>query len=150
MFCPECRTEYVPGIQLCTDCSVALVAELPPLPQPEFSKYHKLYTPRNASELALIESILEAEKIDYFVKNDNFGSLYIGPQIDLYNQKTIMVQDDQYDRAKDVMSDYLQQTEVIDEKPLGKYTLFDKLRIVAEFLMFGWVIPGRKKDKFKA
>lgn len=29
-WCPECRTEYDPGVEICVDCAVPLVAELPP------------------------------------------------------------------------------------------------------------------------
>jgi len=31
-FCPQCRYEYIEGIQRCPDCQVELVAELPPPP----------------------------------------------------------------------------------------------------------------------
>ena len=31
MICPRCRAEYVPGVRVCYDCGVDLVAELPPL-----------------------------------------------------------------------------------------------------------------------
>jgi hypothetical protein len=39
----------------------------------------KLYSPRDAIELALIESILKGEDIPYFIHNDHFGSLEGGP-----------------------------------------------------------------------
>jgi hypothetical protein len=51
----------------------------------------KLYKPENEMELCLIKSIFESEGIRYFVLNDYFGSLYIGPQIDLYNARIFMV-----------------------------------------------------------
>ena len=52
---------------------------------------HKLYSPDNDAELALIKSLLDAEGIHYFVHNDHFGTLRVGPRIELLNTKTIMV-----------------------------------------------------------
>ena len=63
----------------------------------------KLYSPENDSELAIIRSILDGEGIQYFVHNDHFGTLQVGPQIDLFNAKTIMVSEDQYERAKEIV-----------------------------------------------
>jgi hypothetical protein len=48
----------------------------------------------------LLKSILEGEGIYYFVRNDNFGSLEVGPRIGLFNTKMIQVQDDHYERAR--------------------------------------------------
>ena len=52
----------------------------------------KLYSPRDLAELTLIESILEGENIPYFIHNDHFGSLEVGPQIDMLNMNTLMVE----------------------------------------------------------
>jgi hypothetical protein len=145
MFCPECRTEFIEDTRVCIDCSVTLISDLPPVPESEYVKYLKLFAPRNAAELALIRGLLDAEKINYYVRNDNFGSMYIGPQIELYNKKMIMVQDDQYEQANDILTDFLDHTEEKDIAPISKYSIFDKVRLVAEFLLFGWVMPGRKK-----
>ena len=36
MFCPICKAEYREGFQICDDCNVSLVEELPPDPETEF------------------------------------------------------------------------------------------------------------------
>jgi hypothetical protein len=48
----------------------------------------KLFSPDTEIDLAILKSLLEAEKIHYYVKNDHFGSLRPGPQIYLFNDKT--------------------------------------------------------------
>ena len=70
----------------------------------------KLYSPKNEGELAMIKSIFERANIPYFVHNDHFGSWAIGPQIELYNKKTMMVDETYVDQAKELISDYLQIT----------------------------------------
>ena len=109
----------------------------------------KLYRPRNELELTLIKSIFDGEDIPYFVHNDNFGSLQIGPQIDLFNAKMIMVDEAFYDRAKDLIADFLNNLDEDTEIPQESYTLADKIRMILETAVFGWFIPGRKKRKQK-
>ncbi len=48
----------------------------------------KLYSPLSEVDLALIRGILEGDNISFYVHNDHFGSLRIGPAIKLYNAKT--------------------------------------------------------------
>ncbi len=93
----------------------------------------------------MLKSILDSEGISYFVRNDNFGSLEVGPHIGLYNAKMIEVQDDQYEKAKELLTDYREKTYEQIEEPLKKYSLFDKIRMVIEFLLFNWVMPGKIK-----
>ncbi len=95
----------------------------------------------------MIKSILDSEEITYFVRNDNFGSLEIGPNIGLFNAKMIKVQDDHYEKAKELLADYLEKTHEQAEEPLKKYSMFDKIRMVIEFLLFNWVIPGKIRHK---
>ena len=110
-----------------------------------FSVRH-LYSPRNEVELAMIRSILDGENIPYLVHNDHFGSLKIGPVIDLYNAKTIMVEERHRERARELISDFLRSVSPESEQPDPRYSLFDKIRMVIEMLLFGWIVPGKKRN----
>lgn len=96
-------------------------------------------------ELALLKSILDAEEISSFVKNDNFGSLEVGPRIGLFNAKMIEVKDDQHEKAAELLSDYLGKVKEKSDESGRKYSFFDKIRMVIEGLIFGWIMPGRRK-----
>jgi len=103
----------------------------------------KLYSPNNESELAFIRTVLDSDGIPYFVHNDHFGSLRIGPPIELFNKKTIMVDEVNEERARELLSHFLSD----NKEPLKvkqSYSFLDKVRMVIEFLLFGWFIPGRR------
>ncbi len=155
MFCPRCKKKYKWMLLTCPDCDVPLIHEEETLRReeapsaPEYVNFVNLYSPKNETELSLIRSILDSEEISYFVRNDNFGSLEVGPHIGLYNAKMIQVQDDQYEKAKELLSDYIEKTSVPIEDTFKGYSLFDKIRMAIEFFIFGWVMPGKIKHKAK-
>lgn len=144
MFCPICRAEYRSGFTLCKDCNAQLIQELPPDRPEESHSMINLYSPNSEMELAMIKSLLDAEEINYFVKNDNFGSMEVGPQIALFNKKMIMVQDNQHERSSELINDYLKNTAQKEDEPRQVYSLFDKIRMAIEILLFGWLMPGKK------
>jgi hypothetical protein len=147
MFCPVCKAEYRPSFTVCSDCNVQLVPELSP-EQPKSSyEIINLYSPNNEMELAMIKSILDSEEINYFVNNENFGSLEVGPQIALFNRRMITVRDDQYERASELIKDYVRNTAQNEDEPERGYSLFDKVRMAIEVLLFGWLMPGRKSKR---
>jgi hypothetical protein len=104
----------------------------------------KLYSPHNQAEFALIESILEEDNIPYFIHNNHFGSLEIGPLIDIYNKKTIMIEEAHEERARELLQDFLAATATIPP-----YSIFDKIRMAFETLFFGWFMPGRHRKRSK-
>ena len=106
----------------------------------------KLYSPRDAIELALIESILEGENIPYFIHNDHFGSLEVGPQIDIFNKKTIMVNQEYEERARELLHDFL-ETKKESTTTIPSYSITDKFRMILETLFFTWFVPGRPWKK---
>ena len=107
----------------------------------------KLYSPQNEVELAFLKGIFDTEGISYFVHNDNFGSMKVGPTIQLFNAKCILVDESDFDRAKELLNDFLKQISV--ETPGPSYSVFDKIRLVFETLFFGWIMPGRSRHKMK-
>jgi len=94
----------------------------------------------------MIRGVLDTEGIHYFVHNDNFGSMRVGPQIDLFNKKTIMVAPEDVGSAKEIISNLLERR-LPEEEEHEHYSTGQKLRMVLETIIFGWFIPGRKRSK---
>ena len=110
----------------------------------------KIYSPRNEVELAILKSILESEEVPFFVHNDNYGSLIIGPKIGLLNAKTIFVPENEGEKARELISEYLKNTAEETGQEGGErstYSIGDKIRIVIESLIFGWFMPGKRWRK---
>jgi len=151
MFCPRCGTEYRDGFSKCSDCGSNLVNE--PTPPESDENPGKppiaLYSPNDELELSMIRGLLDTNDIRYFVLNDYFGSMRVGPQIDLVNKKTIMVTPEDHARAKEVISNFL-EGRIDDEGGETRFTAGQKLRMIVEALLFTWFIPGRKRRKTKS
>lgn len=107
----------------------------------------ELYSPRSESELLVLRSVFDQARIPYFVKNDAFGSLTVGPQIELYNRKTICVGAGEVEEAVALLRDFFERTGAADEeqRESRSYSRLDKLRMVLEVLLFGWFLPGRRR-----
>lgn len=104
----------------------------------------ELYSPRNESELLVLRSVFDAAGIHYFVKNDLFGSLAVGPQIDHYNRKTLYVAADDLDEARLLVGEFLERTAEPADQPREPLGLMAVLRMTAELLLFGWFMPGKR------
>lgn len=112
--------------------------------------------PLDEVELAFIRSILTAESVRHVVRNEHFGGLYIGPQIELYNSKSVLVDREDEERARSIISAYRDEgAEFMDEPepeepipPAGIFMrILDKVRIVFEFFLFGWLVPRHRKGR---
>lgn len=106
----------------------------------------KIFSPKDELQLAMIRGLLDSEDVRYFVLNDNFGSMRLGPQIDLVNKKTIMVAPEDVERAKDIIST-LVELDLPEEGEPEHYTMGQKFRMAIEALLFCWFVPGRKRKK---
>lgn len=100
MFCPNCRSEYLPGFTRCNDCDVALVDELVAEEQPEFVDLVEVLSTADAGQILLIKSILEAEEIPYLAQGENFSLARNIPV-------RFLVPIELLEEAKDVLADFL-------------------------------------------
>ena len=55
-----------------------------------------------------------------------------------------MIQDDQCERALELIKDYTNKTAPAEKGAKQEYSFFDKIRMAIEVLLFGWVMPGKK------
>jgi len=109
----------------------------------------KIYSPNDEVELSMIRGLLESEGIHFFVHNDHFGSMEVGPQIELFNKKAIMVAPEEVDRAKHVIAEFLGRELPEEVEVTSHYSTGQKLRMILESLFFWWFIPGKKRCKGK-
>jgi len=89
MFCPKCRTEYLPGTTRCPECNVSLVEELTP-ENHKVNNYRKVLSLSTAEEVALLKSILDDNDIEYYFQGENFNALRL-----MLEPAILMIRDDQ-------------------------------------------------------
>jgi hypothetical protein len=99
-----------------------------------------VYSPQNEMELINLRPILAAYEVPFFVHNDHYGSMRIGPRIELLNVKTIQVPVEHAGRAKELIEDYLAATRSISTR----LPVWHAIRMVLEIILFGWFVPYRK------
>jgi hypothetical protein len=77
-----------------------LVHELPPEPEPEFVDYEEVLATHNASDIAVVKSILDGEGIAYFFKGEQF--VWMRPLIE---PALLMVRKDQVKEVEALLKD---------------------------------------------
>jgi len=97
-------------------------------------------SPQNESDLAVMLCLLEANNIPAYVHNNGLGGLKPGPQINMLNNRRVMVPAIYVEDALDTLS-VLQKT-AEEQVSAMRPQVMDRLRMVLEFLLFGWWIPG--------
>lgn len=110
----------------------------------------KIFTPENEIELVMVKGLLEAAQIPFYVQNDHFGGLYIGPQIQHFNQRAIMVAPEYAARSKEIIAEFLaSQTQAEPESTAQKERTsgLEKLRLFAEAVLFCWIVPRKRRKK---
>ena len=104
MFCPICKSEYREGFEICAECKVKLVDQLPPEPEAEiefeFVDFEEVLSTFNPADIALIKSLLDGEGIIYFIQGEHFS--YMQP---LALPARLMVKRDQAEEAREILKD---------------------------------------------
>ena len=66
-----------------------------------------VYSPKSASEAAVIASLMQAYGISFFMRGGAFSSMYPGPISNSLNAQMLMVEDDQAELAKELVRSFL-------------------------------------------
>ena len=79
MFCPQCKGEYREGFTECADCQIPLVDDLLPSESDDERKAVDLVEVLSTADpglIALVKSVLEAEKIPYLAHGEHFSRMH--------------------------------------------------------------------------
>jgi hypothetical protein len=104
----------------------------------------RVLSPTSEPELAVARSLLEAHDIPVFVHNRHFGSLLPGLQINAYNTQSVMVPEECVSDALELLSEFGADDLTTPSAPLPWR---DRVRVILEGFLFGWLVPGRREDK---
>jgi hypothetical protein len=117
-----------------------------------YAKFHRVknnqsFSPNDGVELSMIRGLLESEGVNFYVQNDRSGSMEVGPRIDLINKKTVMVAPEDADRARHIITEFLESSIPEETGVVHQYTFGQKCRMILEAVLLCWFIPGRKRRK---
>jgi Putative prokaryotic signal transducing protein len=76
MYCPKCRSEFLPSATTCPDCNLPLVAELPPEPSHQAQEVRCVLETSDPDVLMVVASVLRAAGIPYWTPGESTMDLW--------------------------------------------------------------------------
>ena len=149
MICSACHHANEDDARFCEQCGQGLAAACPACGAPakaeaRFCRFcGQNLSPESESELAVVRSLLEAHDIPVFVHGRHLASVLPGLQIGNYNTQSVMVPEECVPDALELLSDFRRGDSSATPAPLPWK---DRLRVVLEGVLFGWLVPGRRAD----
>ena len=107
-YCPQCRDEFQDWVKVCPDCNVALVDELPALPERKISDEPLVHIATASNEIVanMWAGILEEDGIRCMLKGGGLqASMYASPLSVLYE---IYVMESETDNASLILAPFLE------------------------------------------
>jgi hypothetical protein len=102
MFCPNCGTEFVDGVETCSDCGVPLQNEPPAQPEAQYEEWVTVLTGRRDGRIGLGESLLMDAGIEFIVQGEAAQMAFA------VEPMRICVQPQDVERASEVLKDLIE------------------------------------------
>lgn len=112
-YCPNCRTEYRPGIKTCSDCGSPLAADLPvvPVETPPEGELVPVFDPPDQMIGQSLAALLEDNGIRCILKSEQIP-MYDGVAMMLQSRwGQLMVMEGDRTRAQELINEYLSAPE---------------------------------------
>ncbi len=108
-YCPECRDEFQEWVEVCPDCNVALVRELPVLPEREVTDEPLVHiaTAPNEPLANMWVGILENEGIHSLLKSGNLKAAMYMPSLSYGCEIHVLAS--KAEKAREILSPFLEE-----------------------------------------
>ncbi len=108
MYCPECHSEFFQGVDLCPDCKVTLITQLPTEKKLEEIDWVPLHEFPSKTHADMAVEILIKHQISNYIKSELFSSaLQLSGPSAIGNSAVIFVPKEQLDRAKQLLENII-------------------------------------------
>ena len=116
-FCPECRAEYIEGVEKCPDCQVPLVQELPPKDDADYIEMVELQKVPDEVSGVMMKGILESNDIVTVLRSAKIPWYNgIASTWSTYYWGTLLVPKDELEISRKIIDDYLKSLEEENEE----------------------------------
>ena len=120
-FCPKCRAEYVDGVEMCSDCQIPLVAELPPKEEPEYIEMVELERVQDEVAGVMKKGILENSGITVILQAAKIPAYDgIASTWSTYYWGKLLVPKEDLETSRKILDDYMKSLESEEDDEKGK------------------------------